>query len=206
MSSIDSLLRSIAAAAAYAVSPITSNRASCCRLAIRSRHGRTGDVLRTTAGPRHGCGRRQSAVIVSRILRTRRVFSITSNGRSYPMSLSMYQASIPAFLQMLDSLSAILEKAEAHALSRKIEPSVLLNTRLTPDMFPLVRQVQLTADFAKGGAGRIAGVELPKFPDTETSFAELKARIAKTIDFLKDFRPAQIDGSEGREITIPIGG
>ena len=107
------------------------------------------------------------------------------------MSLSMYQASVPPFLQMLGSLTAILDKAEAFAAARKIEPSVLLNTRLTPDMFPLVRQVQLAADFAKGGAGRIAGVELPKFPDTETSFAELKARI---------------DGSEGREITIPIGG
>ena len=122
------------------------------------------------------------------------------------MSLSMYQASVPAFLQMLNSLSAILEKAEAHALSRKIEPSVLLNTRLTPDMFPLVRQVQLVTDFAKGTAGRLAGVELPKYEDTETSFAELKARIAKTVDFLHSLKPAQIDGSEGREITIPIGG
>ena len=98
------------------------------------------------------------------------------------MSLSMYQASVPPFLQMLDSLSAILEKAEAHALSRKIEPSVLLNTRLTPDMFPLVRQVQLVTDFAKGAVGRLAGVELPKYDDTETSFAELKARIAKAAD------------------------
>jgi len=122
------------------------------------------------------------------------------------MSLSMYQASVPAFLQMLNSLSAILEKAEAHALSRKIEPSVLLNTRLTPDMFPLVRQVQLVTDFAKGAAGRLAGVELPKYDDTETSFTELKARIAKTLDFLHSLKPAQIDGSEAREITIPIGG
>jgi uncharacterized protein len=122
------------------------------------------------------------------------------------MSLSMYQAAVPPFLQMLASLTAILDKAEAHAAARKIEPSVLLNTRLTPDMFPLVKQVQLVTDFAKGGAGRLAGVELPKFPDTETSFAELKARIARTVDFLKDLRPAQIDGSETREITIPIGG
>jgi hypothetical protein len=122
------------------------------------------------------------------------------------MSLSMYQVSVPPFLQMLNSLSAILEKAEAHALSRKIEPSVLLNTRLTPDMFPLVRQVQLVTDFAKGAAGRLAGVELPKYDDTETSFAELKARIAKTADFLHSLKPAQIDGSETREITIPIGG
>ena len=122
------------------------------------------------------------------------------------MSLSMYEASVPPFLQMLSSLSAILEKAEAHALSRKIEPSVLLNTRLTPDMFPLVRQVQLVTDFAKGAAGRLAGVELPKYDDTETSFTELKARIAKTADFLHSLKPAQIDGSETREITIPVGG
>ncbi len=122
------------------------------------------------------------------------------------MSISMYQASVPPFLQMLTSLSAILDKAAVHAAARKIEPSVLLNTRLTPDMFPLVRQVQLAADFAKGAAGRLAGVELPKFPDEETSFAELTARIAKTVDFIETLKPAQIDGSEGREITIPIGG
>ncbi len=122
------------------------------------------------------------------------------------MSISMYQASVPPFLQMLASLSAILDKAAAHASARKIEPSVLLNTRLTPDMFPLVRQVQLAADFAKGAAGRLAGVELPKFPDEETSFAELTARIAKTVDFIETLKPAQIDGSESREITIPIGG
>jgi uncharacterized protein len=122
------------------------------------------------------------------------------------MSLTMYQASVPPFLQMLSSLAAILEKGEAHALARKIEPSVLLNTRLTPDMFPLVRQVQLVTDFAKGAAGRLAGVELPKYDDTETSFTQLKARIAKTVDFLHSLKPSQIDGSESREITIPIGG
>jgi hypothetical protein len=122
------------------------------------------------------------------------------------MTLSMYQASVTPFLQMLASLRGILDKAEAFAAARNIEPSVLLNTRLTPDMFPLVRQVQLAADFAKGGAGRIAGVELPSYPDTETSFAELKARIAKTVDFIETLKPAQIDGHEGREVTIPIGG
>jgi hypothetical protein len=122
------------------------------------------------------------------------------------MTLSLYQASVPPFLQMLGSLQAILDKAEAHAAARKIEPAVLLATRLTPDMFPLVRQVQLAADFAKGGAGRIAGVELPKFPDEETSFAELKTRIAKTVDFLQTLKPAQIDGHEEREVTIPIAG
>lgn len=120
------------------------------------------------------------------------------------MPISMYQASIPACLQMLSSLSGVLDKAAAHAAARKIEPSVLLNARLYPDMFPLVRQVQLTADFAKGTGARLAGIEPPKYPDTETTIDELKARLAKTAEFLKGLKPAQIDGSEGREITIPI--
>jgi len=118
----------------------------------------------------------------------------------------MYQASVPVFLHTLTALAAVLDKAAAHAAQRKIEPSVLLNTRLFPDMFPLVRQVQLTADFAKGASARLAGIEVPKFADTETTFEEVKARIAKTVDFLKTLKPAQIDGSETREITIPIGG
>jgi uncharacterized protein len=122
------------------------------------------------------------------------------------MTLSMYQASVPVFVRTLTNLSAILDKAVHHAAQRKIEPSVLLGTRLFPDMFPLLRQVQLTSDFAKGTAARLAGAEVPKFPDTETSFEDLKARIARTIDFVKSFKPGQIDGSEEREITIPIGG
>jgi hypothetical protein len=122
------------------------------------------------------------------------------------MTISMYQASVPVFVRMLGNLSAILDKAAQHAAQRKIEPSVLLATRLFPDMFPLLRQVQLAADFAKGTAARLAGAEVPKFPDTEASFEDLKARIAKTLEFVKSFKPAQIDGSEGREITIPIGG
>jgi len=122
------------------------------------------------------------------------------------MTISLYQASVPVFVRMLTNLSAILDKAAQHAVQRKIEPSVLLGTRLFPDMFPLLRQVQLTADFAKGTVARLAGAEVPKFPDTEASFDDLKARIARTIDFVKTFKPAQIDGSEAREITIPIGG
>ena len=122
------------------------------------------------------------------------------------MPISMYQASIPACLQMLSSLSGVLDKAAAHAAARKIEPSVLLTARLYPDMFPLVRQIQLTADFAKSTAARLAGIEPPKYPDTETTFDELKARLAKTAEFLKGLKPAQIDGSEAREITLPIGG
>jgi uncharacterized protein len=122
------------------------------------------------------------------------------------MAISMYQASVPGFIRTLDAVSAILDKAVEHASQRKIEPAVLLNARLFPDMFPFVRQVQLTCDFAKGASARLAGIENPKFADTEASFDELKARIAKTVDFVKSLKPAQIDGSEGRDITIPIGG
>lgn len=122
------------------------------------------------------------------------------------MPLSMYQASVPVFLHTLAALSAVLDKAAAHAAQRKIEPAVLLNARLFPDMFPLVRQVQLTADFAKGASARLAGIEVPKYDDTEATFDELKARIARTVDFVKSLKPAQFEGSEERAITIPIGG
>lgn len=122
------------------------------------------------------------------------------------MSLSMYQASVPAFLKMLTNLSAILDKAAAHAAARKIDPSVLLNTRLYPDMLPLTRQIQIAADFAKGVPARLAGLEPPKYEDKEASFDELKARLAKTADYIKTLKPEQIDGSENRDITLPIGG
>ena len=121
------------------------------------------------------------------------------------MSLSMYQASIPAFDQMLNNLSAILDKAEAHAVSRNIEPEVLLNYRLSPDMFPFVRQIQVAADLAKGAAARLAGVEVPKHDDTEKSFADLKARLAKTVAFVQSFKPSEIDGSEDRDINLTLG-
>jgi uncharacterized protein len=122
------------------------------------------------------------------------------------MPLSMYQASVPLFRQTLSALSGILDKAAAYAAARKIEPQVLLGARLYPDMFPFARQVQLTTDFAKGASARLAGVEIPKYEDTEASFDELKARIAKTLDFIKGLKPAQIDGSEEREITLTIAG
>ncbi len=121
------------------------------------------------------------------------------------MSISMYQASVPAFLQILNSLSTIIDKSVAHAEAHKIDPSALLGDRLYPDMFPFSRQIQIASDFAKGGAGRLAGVELPSFPDTETTFPELKERIAKTIAFLGTLTPAQIDGSEEREIIQKVG-
>jgi uncharacterized protein len=121
------------------------------------------------------------------------------------MSLSMYQASIPALVQMLINLSAILDKAEAHAQDRKIEPEVLLNYRLAPDMLPFIRQIQIAADLAKGAAARLAGVEVPKHDDTEKTFADLKARITNTVAFVQSIQPTHIDGSEGREINLTLG-
>ena len=122
------------------------------------------------------------------------------------MTLSMYQASVPLFTRMLTNLAAILTKAETHAAARKIDPAVLLGSRLFPDMLPLTRQVQLAADFAKNTTARLAGVEIPKFSDEETSLPELQQRIARTLDYVKGFKASQIDGSEGREIALPIGG
>lgn len=122
------------------------------------------------------------------------------------MSLSMYQASIPAFVRMLNNLSAILDKAAAYADARKIDPSIFVNARLAPDMFPLARQVQIATDGVKGCAARLAGLEVPSYPDTETTFPELKARIAKTIAFLQSVPAAQIDGSEARKVTLKLRG
>jgi hypothetical protein len=120
------------------------------------------------------------------------------------MSLSMYQASIPVFIRMLGNLSAILGKAAAYAEAKKIDPTVLIKDRLAPDMLPLSFQVQTACDSAKGCASRLAGIEAPSHPDTETTFAELQARIAKTIDFLKSVSPAQIDGSEERTVVLKL--
>jgi hypothetical protein len=122
------------------------------------------------------------------------------------MAVTMYQASVPVFLQMLSSLAAILDKAEAYAAERKIDPAVLLGWRLAPDMFDLARQVQIATDHAKGCCARLAGVEVPKYADEETSFADLRARIARTIDFVRSFEPSDIDGSEDRDITNTAGG
>ena len=122
------------------------------------------------------------------------------------MSLSMYQASIPVFTRMLGNLSAILDKAVAFAEAKKIEPEVLLNARLAPDMFPLVRQVQIATDSVKGCAARLAGVDIPSFPDTESSFAELQERLKKTQAFLNSCSAAQIDGSESKSIVLNFPG
>jgi hypothetical protein len=121
------------------------------------------------------------------------------------MTISMYQASAPRFANALKNLSAILDKASAHAEAKKIDPAVLLGSRLYPDMLPLLRQVQIASDNAKGAVARLAGVEVPKYEDTEETFADLKQRIAKTIDFVSSFKPAQIDGSEEKDITLKLG-
>jgi uncharacterized protein len=126
-------------------------------------------------------------------------------GEAPPMSLSMYQASSPVYTQFLTALSGILTKAAAHAEAKKIDPSIFINARLSPDMFAFARQVQIATDHAKGSMARLAGVEAPSFPDTETSFEELQARIAKTLDYVKSFKPEQIDGSEGRDIVLTFG-
>lgn len=121
------------------------------------------------------------------------------------MAITMYQASVPVFQRMLGSLSHILDKGLASATARKIDPQVLLNGRLSPDMFPLTRQVQIATDHAKGAAARLAAVELPVYEDKEASFPELLARIQKTQAFLAGVKPAQIDGSEERMVHFKAG-
>lgn len=121
------------------------------------------------------------------------------------MTLSMYQASLPVMTRMMRNLDAILAKAAAHAEEKKIDPAVLIGSRLYPDMFALARQVQIVTDTAKGCAARLAGVEPPKYDDTETTFAELAARLQKTIDYLESFKAGQIDGTEKKDITLKLG-
>lgn len=118
------------------------------------------------------------------------------------MAISMYQVSVPVFLRGLGNLGAILEKGSVHAQARKIEPAVLLQSRLFPDMYPLARQVQIATDTAKGCASRLAGLEPPRYEDRESTFEELLARIDKTAVLLKDMKPEQIDGSEQRTVTL----
>ena len=121
------------------------------------------------------------------------------------MTTTMYTTSVPVFKQLLNSLSAILTKAEAFAAEKTIEPKVLLEARLYPDMFPLCRQVQIACDFAKSVSARLAAVEVPAYDDNEQSFAELQARIANTLTFIDSLTPAQFEGSETREIVLRPG-
>ncbi|MDP2902050.1 MAG: DUF1993 domain-containing protein [Methylovulum sp.] len=121
------------------------------------------------------------------------------------MSLTLYPASIPVFVRMLGNLSTILDKAAAHAEAKKIDPSIFINARLAPDMYPLSRQVQIATDTVKGCAARLAGIEVPRYEDNETTFPQLQARIAKTLTFIQSVTAEQIDGSEEREITLKFG-
>lgn len=122
------------------------------------------------------------------------------------MPLSMYQASIPVLSSGLSAGAKFLGKAAAEAQSRGMDETALLDQRLAPDMFPLVRQVQIVSDAAKGVAARLAGQPVPSYPDTEASFAELQARLDRTRAFVEEFGPAEIDGSEEREVVLTIGG
>jgi hypothetical protein len=121
------------------------------------------------------------------------------------MTNTMYAASIPVFKQILNAMTAVLDKAEAHVNDRKIDPAALLNYRLYPDMFPLVRQVQIAADFAKGAAARLGGLPVPAYEDKEQSFADLKARIATTLAFIDSVPRAEIENSAERAITTGSG-
>jgi hypothetical protein len=121
------------------------------------------------------------------------------------MTISLYAASIPVFKQMLNSLDAVLRKAEEHAAARNFEPANLLQSRLAPDMFPLLRQVQIAADFSRGVSARLAGAEVPKYDDQEQTFEDLHGLIAKSLAFIDGFTPAQIDGNEERAIVTRPG-
>ena len=116
--------------------------------------------------------------------------------------MSIFDVSIPTFVHTLKALRAIVEKGAAHAEAKKIDPAVLIGSRVFPDMLPFSRQIQIATDVAKGAAARLAGMEPPKFEDTEQTFPELIARIDRTIDFLTNIQPAQLDGAEDRTITI----
>jgi uncharacterized protein len=121
------------------------------------------------------------------------------------MAISMYQASIPPMIRSIDNLVVILAKGAADAEARKIDPTVLINSRLYPDMLPLSKQVQIVSDLSRRGAARLAGIEAPAMADTETTFAELIERLKNTNAFLATLTSAQIDGSETKAITLPMG-
>lgn len=122
------------------------------------------------------------------------------------MAVSMYDIAIPTFQKQLAGLEAILDKAADYAAAKKIDLAVLLGSRLYPDMFNLTRQVQLATDFAKAAPARLAGLEVPSFPDTETTLPELKERLAKTQAMLAGYKPEQFEGSDTRQVTMKIGG
>jgi uncharacterized protein len=119
------------------------------------------------------------------------------------MSITMYSASTPVFVRMLTNLGTWLDKAEAHATAKKFEPSVYLGARFAPDMLPFTKQIQIACDMAKFGIARLAGVDAPKFDDTEASLAELRERVRATVEFIKSVPAAKIDGTDDKDVTIP---
>jgi len=119
------------------------------------------------------------------------------------MSLTMHSASVPVLVRMLGNMLNWLDKAEAHALARKFDSANFVGLRLAPDMLPFARQIQIATDGAKGCVARLAGIEVPKWDDTESTLPELRARVSRTIDYVQSFSAEQIDGSEGREIVLP---
>ena len=120
------------------------------------------------------------------------------------MTISMYSASVPAFQRMLGNMQAWLDKAQAHAEARRFDPNNYLGLRLAPDMLPLLKQVQIASDTAKGCVARLAGHDVPRWDDTEASLDDLRARLRKTLDYVGSVPAAQIDGSEAREVVIPL--
>jgi uncharacterized protein len=121
------------------------------------------------------------------------------------MTSPMYTSSVPVFKQLLSALKAILDQADAHAVANSIEPDAFLQARLYPDMFPLVKQVQIAADFARGISARLAGVDIPAYESAEKSFADLGGLLAKTMGFLESLNPSNFDGSETKEIVLRPG-
>lgn len=120
------------------------------------------------------------------------------------MTISMYGASVPAFARQLNALLGLLDKAQAHAEARKFSPDSYLALRMAPDMLPFTKQIQIACDMAKGAVARLAGVEIPKWDDNEATLDDLRARIRKTVDFVKSVPAAQIDGSEEREVVLTL--
>jgi uncharacterized protein len=131
--------------------------------------------------------------------------SLTPPFQETSMTISMYQASVPSLIRALNNLASILAKGAAHAETKKIDQTVFLNSRLSPDMLPLSKQVQIASDIARRGVARLAGLDAPKIEDNETTFAELIARLKQVSAYLAEFTPAQIDGTEAKSISLPVG-
>src|SRR5574343_1445272 len=128
-----------------------------------------------------------------------------SNPSEHAMPITLSSASLPVFQTALSNLLHCLNKAEANAAARKFDPNVFVTMRLAPDMLPFAAQIRIACDAAKNGTARLAGIEAPKFEDNETTFAELQARVRKTLAWLATVQPEQIDGREAAEITFPVG-